>query len=511
MPAEQIGATASAAKARGLDGKWLIALQNTTIQPPLETLKNRALRERIFKASSSRGQGGPNSEDFDNTAVVAQIVKLRAQRAQLLGYPTHAAYVLEDEGAATPDAVNAMLGKLAPAAVANAKLEARDIQHAIDAEAKKNHTKPFKLEPWDWAYYAEQVRAKRFAFDASEVKPYFEMKNVLENGVFYAAHQLYGISFTERSDLPVYQPDVHVYDVTDQDGQPLAIFMTDYFARDNKNGGAWMTSYVTQSKLMGLKPVVINNLNINKPPEGQPVLLTFDEVTTMFHEFGHALHGMFSNVEYPALAGTAVPRDFVEYPSQYNEMWARDPGVLAHFAKHYQTGKPLPKALLDKVLAAGKFDEGFRTTEYIAAAIVDQSWHQIAPDQAPAADGVMAFEKASLEKAGIDYAPVPPRYHTPYFSHIFAGGYSAGYYAYLWSEVLARDTEFWFKAHGGLTRENGDRFRSMVLSRGRSEDPKTLFENFYGKPADIGPLLEHRGLKLPDEKPAKKSKPAQPA
>jgi peptidyl-dipeptidase Dcp len=323
--------------------------------------------------------------------------------------------------------------------------------------------------------------------------------------VFYAAHQLYGISFKERTDLPVYQPDVHVYDVTDQDGQPLAIFMTDYFARDNKNGGAWMTSYVTQSRLKGLKPVVINNLNIVKPPEGQPVLLTFDEVTTMFHEFGHALHGMFSNAEYPTLAGTAVPRDFVEYPSQYNEMWARDPGVLANFAKHYQTGEPLPKALLDKVLAAGKFDEGFRTTEYIAAAIVDQSWHQISPEQAPPAAGVMAFEKASLQKAGIDYPPVPPRYHTPYYSHIFAGGYSAGYYAYLWSEVLARDTEFWFKAHGGLKRENGDRFRSMVLSRGRTADPKTLFENFYGKPADIGPLLEHRGLKLPPEKVEKKA------
>ena len=499
LPAEQIAAAASAAKARKLDGKWLIPLQNTTVQPPLAMLKHRALRERIWRASVGRSVGGPN----DNTAIVAKIVRLRAERARLLGYPTHAAYVLEDEGAATPDAVNAMLGQLAPAAVANAQQEAAEIQKAIDREVKKAHAPSFRLQPWDWAYYAEQVRRQRFAFDAAEVKPYFEMQHVLEDGVFYAAHELYGLSFKRRTDLPVYQADVQTWDVYDRDGHPLAIFMADYFARDNKRGGAWMTSYVSQSGLTGNRPVVVNNLNLVKPPEGQPVLLSFDEVTTMFHEFGHALHGMFSDVKYPSLAGTAVPRDFVEYPSQYNEMWARDPQVLAHFAKHYQTGAPLPKALLDKVLAAGRFGEGFRTTEYIAAAIVDQGWHQIGPEQAPPADAVMAFEKTTLTRAGIDYPPVPPRYHTTYFSHVFAGGYSAGYYAYLWSEVLARDTESWFKKNGGLKRENGDRFRSLVLSRGRSADPKSLFEAFYGKPAEIGPLLEHRGLTLPKAKAAK--------
>jgi peptidyl-dipeptidase Dcp len=317
---------------------------------------------------------------------------------------------------------------------------------------------------------------------------------VLKDGVFYAAHELYGLSFRERHDLPVYQADVRIFEVTDADGAPLALFLADYFARDNKRGGAWMSSYVTQSQLLKQKPVVANHLNIPKPAPGEPALLTFDEVTTMFHEFGHALHGMLSSVYYPTLSGTAVPRDFVEYPSQYNEMWARDARVVAHYARHYQSGAPLPPQLLEKVLEAQKFNQGYATTEYLAAALLDQAWHQISAAQAPAAEGVAGFEAAALKASGLDYAPVPPRYHSGYFSHIFESGYSAGYYAYLWSEVLARDTGQWFRAHGGLTRENGEYLRTHVLARGRSEEPQVLFRNFYGRAPEIGPLLEYRGL-----------------
>ncbi|GAC1621038.1 MAG: M3 family metallopeptidase [Nevskia sp.] len=494
----QIAAAANAAKSRGLEGRWLITMQNTTIQPALAQLKNRGLRERIYQASSTRAIGGP----LDNTAVVAEIVKLRAERAQLLGYPSHAAYVLEDETAGGVAAVNKMLGELAPAALANAKKEAADIQQLIDAQAKAAHAKPFKLQPWDWAFYAEQVRAQRYAFDEAQVRPYFELDHVLKDGVFYAAHELYGLSFKERTDLPVYEPDVRVFDVIDRDGAPLGIFIADYYARDAKQGGAWMNSYVSQSGLFGLKPVVANHLNIPKPSAGQPTLLSFNEVTTAFHEFGHALHGLLSDVRYPSLSGTAVPRDFVEYPSQYNEMWARDPNVLAHYAKHYQTGEPLPQALLDKVLAATKFGQGFKTAEYIAAASLDQSWHQLAAGATPGEQDVLAFEKSALAKAGLDFAPVAPRYRTSYFSHVFSGGYSAGYYAYLWSEVLARDSEHWMNTHGGLQRANGDFLRAKVLSRGRSAEVLSLFRGFYGQDPDIGPLLEHRGL-APAAKPAR--------
>jgi peptidyl-dipeptidase Dcp len=493
---EQVGAAAAAAKARGLDGRWVITLQNTTVQPALAQLRNRGLRQRLYQASISRSNGG----EADTTAAIAQLVKIRAERARLLGYATHADYVLEDETAARPQAVKAMLAELAPAALANARKEAADIQKLIDDEARAAHQPGFRLQPWDWAYYAEQVRRARYDFDESQVKPYFELDRVLQDGVFYAAHELYGISFQERKDLPVYHPDVRVFEVYDGDGQPLALFLADYFARDSKRGGAWMNSYVEQSRLFGNRPVVVNNLNIPKPAEGQPALLTFDEVTTMFHEFGHALHGMFSNVNYPSLSGTSVPRDFVEYPSQYNEMWSREPAVLAHYARHYQTGEAMPQALLDRLIAAGKFDEGFRTTEYLAAAMLDQSWHQIGAAQAPAAAQVMAFEGEALKKDGVAFAPIGPRYHSPYFLHIFEGGYSAAYYAYLWSEVLARDTEHWFHTHGGLQRANGDYLRAKVLSRGRSADPRRLFQEFYGGPPEIGPLLEHRGLTLPQHK-----------
>jgi len=477
LSAQQIGAAAEAAATRGMQGMWLITLQNTTDQPVLAQLSNRELRERIYRESISRGLGGPT----DNTAVIAELVRLRAERATLLGYPDHAAYQLADESAGTPEAVRDMIAQVAPAALARAHAEAADIQKLIDAQAAAAGSASFALQPWDWFYYTEKVRKERYDFDQAAVAPYFELDHVLKDGVFYAAHRLYGLNFRERHDLPVYQKDVRVFEVSDADGKPLALFLADYFARDNKQGGAWMSSYVRQSRLLERKPVVANHLNIPKPPHGQPVLLTFDEVTTMFHEFGHALHGMLSDVHYPLLSGTAVPRDFVEYPSQYNEMWAREPSVVAHYARHYQTGAP-------------RFNQGYATTEYLEAAVLDQAWHQITVAEAPSAQQVPAFEQHALDASGLNYPPVPPRYHSTYFAHIFESGYSAGYYAYLWSEVLARDTGEWFHTHGGLTRANGDFLRTRVLSRGRSEDPQVQFRNFYGRAPDIAPLLEYRGL-----------------
>ncbi|QEE23765.1 M3 family metallopeptidase [Rhodanobacter glycinis] len=486
---EQIGAAAEAAKARGLDGKYVIALLNTTGQPPEAQLQDRAVRERLYRASVARGSRG---NAYDNTAIVSQILKLRAEKAKMLGYPTYAAYVLVDETAKTPEAVNAMLTQLAPPAVANARREGAVLQAMIDKEQAAKGQPTFQLEAWDWVYYAEKVRAEKYDFDESQLKPYFEMKSVLENGVFYAAGQLYGLSFKQRTDLPVYNPDVLVYDVYNADGSQLAIFIADMYARPSKRGGAWMNSYVEQSALTGNLPIVANHLNITKPASG-PTLLTWDEVTTAFHEFGHALHGMFSNVKYPYFSGTSVPRDFVEFPSQVNEMWADWPSVLAHYARHYQTGEAMPKALLDKVLASSKFNQGFATTEYLGSAMLDQSWHQVGADKIPEADGVMAFEAAALKANGTDYAAVPPRYRTPYFSHIM-GGYAAGYYAYIWSEVLDANTVEWIKAHGGLTRANGDRFRQTLLSQGGSKDAMQLFSDFAGHEPQIQPLLERRGL-----------------
>jgi peptidyl-dipeptidase Dcp len=492
LSAVQIGAAAAAAAARDLTGKWLIALQNTTNQPPLAQLTNRGLRERIYRASQARGGGA--DADSDNTPVIAKIVRLRAERATLLGYPNHASYQLEDESAGNPAAVHKILSELAPVASSRARQDAADMQRLIGAAAAANQTASFELQPWDWAFYSEQLRTARFAFEQAQVKPYFELEHVLRDGVFYAAHELYGLEFEERHDLPVYHPDVRVFEVFDADGAPLALFVGDYFARDNKQGGAWMNNFVRQSKLFGLKPVVANNTNIPKPQPGQPTLCTFEEVITLFHEFGHAIHGILSDVNYAMLSGTSLPRDFVEYPSQYNEMWAREPAVLAHYARHYQTGEPMPQELLAKVLAAQKFDQGYATTEYLAAALLDQAWHRITVNEAPGAADVVKFEAAALKANQIDDRVIPPRYHSTYFMHIFAGGYSAGYYAYLWSEVLARDTGQWMHARGGLTRANGDRLREKVLSRGRTDDPQTMFRNFYGGPPDIGPLLEYRGL-----------------
>jgi peptidyl-dipeptidase Dcp len=484
MSREAIAAAAEAAKKRELEGKYVLALMNTTGQPPAAALKDRALRTRLYEASIARGSHG---SEFDNRAVIIRIAKLRAERAALLGYPNHATYVLEDETARTTTAVNKLLSDLAPAAVANAKKEAADIQALIDAEKGG-----FTVGPQDWAFYTEKVRSARFNFDETQLKPYLEMDNVLQNGVFYAANQLYGLTFKERKDLPVYDPDVRVFEVFDNDGTTLGLFYADFYARSNKRGGAWMNEYVGQSGLMGTRAVVANHLNIPKPTPGQPTLLTWDEVTTMFHEFGHALHGMFSNVRYPRFAGTNVPRDFVEYPSQVNEMWADWPQILANYAKHYQTGAPMPKELLDKVLATSKFNQGFTTTEYLAAALLDQRWHQLAPNEIPT--DALAFEASALKAAGVDFAPVPPRYRSTYFSHIWGGGYSAGYYAYLWSEVLDAGSVEWFKNNGGLTRKNGDHFRETLLSRGGSADAVGLFRTFSGGEPDVGPLLKRRGL-----------------
>jgi peptidyl-dipeptidase Dcp len=488
---EQIAGAAEAAKSRGMEGKYVVTLLNTTGQPPLSQLTNRALRERIHKASVARGSRG---NEWDNTGIVSKVLKLRAERTKMLGYATHAEYVLADETAKTTKAVNGMLAQLAPAAVANARREGADLQAMIDAEQAAKGEPTFQLQPWDWAYYTEKVRQDKYDFDESQLKPYLEMRSVLEDGVFFAANQLYGISFKERTDLPKYHPDTWTYDVFDKDGSQLAIFIFDPYARDSKRGGAWMNSYVSQSALEGTKPVVANHQNIPKPSAGKPTLLTWDEVTTMFHEFGHALHGMFSDVEYPYFSGTSVPRDFVEFPSQVNEMWADWPSILANYAKHHETGEPMPKELLDKVVATAQFNQGFATTEYLGAAMLDQSWHQIPTASGiPDASGVMAFEAAALKKNGTDYAPVPPRYRTPYFSHIM-GGYSAGYYAYIWSEVLDANTVAWIKENGGLTRANGDRFRATLLSQGGSKDALQLFRDFSGREPDIQPLLVKRGL-----------------
>ena len=480
-----IEAAAKEAESRDLAGKYVITLQNTSGQPPLSSLENRALRERIHKVSLSRGSRGG---EFDNRETFTKVVQLRAKRARLLGYENHATYILENQTAQTTDAVNKRLADLAPASVRNANREVTDLQTMIDAEGGS-----FMLASWDWDFYTEKVRQERYKFDESQLKPYFELDNILMNGVFYAATRLYGITFKERTDLPVYQTDVRVFEVFDTDGVTLTLFIFDPYARTSKRGGAWMNAYVSQSKLMKTKPVVANHLNIVKPPEGEPTLLTFDEVTTAFHEFGHALHGMFSDVTYPSFSGTSVPRDFVEYPSQVNEMWADWPDILENYAVHHETGEPMPKELLDKVLATQKFNQGFVTTEYLAASLLDQAWHQLTPEQVPDKNGLLAFEADALKTAGVALEAIPPRYRSTYFSHVM-GGYSAGYYSYIWSEVLDADTVEWFKENGGLKRENGDHFRKTLLSRGGSEKAMKLFKNFRGAEPNIQPLLERRGL-----------------
>ena len=480
-----IEAAANEARSRGLSGKYVIALKNTSGQPSLSSLTNRALRQRIHETSLSRGSRGG---EFDNRENLTSVLRLRAERAKLLGYENHAAYVLENQTAQTPQAVNERLLSLAPKALMNAKQEAEDLQSMIDAEGKD-----FKVKSWDWDFYTEKVRTERYSFDASQLKPYFEMNNVLQNGVFYAANQLFGLSFTERFDLPIYQENVRVFEVFNEDSTTLALFIYDGYARSSKRGGAWMNSYVSQSKLTGDLPVVANHQNVVKPPKGEPTLLTFDEVITMFHEFGHALHGMFSDVNYPYFSGTSVPRDFVEYPSQVNEMWAVWPSVLKNYAIHHETGEAMPQELLDKVLSTQKFNQGFTTTEYLAASILDQALHQLSADQLPSKDELLAFEANALQNGGISFDVIPPRYRSTYFSHII-GGYSAGYYSYIWSEVLDADTVEWFRENDGLKRENGDHFRFTLLSRGGSKEALMLFKDFRGRDPDIQPLLDRKGL-----------------
>ncbi|MGA0934487.1 MAG: M3 family metallopeptidase [Pseudohongiellaceae bacterium] len=481
----RIQAAADEATARDMPGKYVIPLLNYSSQPTLAALENRALRQRIQETAESRGHRGG---EFDNTEVLSRTITLRAERARLLGYDSHAAYVLEKQTAQTVGAVNQRLADLTAPAIANARREAADIQAMIEAEGED-----FDLAAWDWPFYAEKVRQQRYNFDESQLRPYFEIDNVLLKGVFFAAGQIYGISFEERFDLPVYQEDVRVFDVNDTDGSQLGIFLLDPYARSSKRGGAWMNAYVSQSHLMNRKAVVANHLNIAKPPPGEPTLMTFDEVETMFHEFGHALHGLFSDVTYPSFAGTRVPRDFVEYPSQVNEMWAVWPEVLANYAVHYETGEPIPQQLLDRVLEASMFNEGFATSEYLMPSIVDMALHQLPPEQVPAADEIMAFEEQTLLEAGALLDEIAPRYRPTYFSHIM-GGYSAGYYSYIWSEVLDADTVEWFKENGGMRQENGQYFRDTLLSKGGSVEAMQLFQNFRGREPDVTPLLERRGL-----------------
>ena len=477
-----LAAALEAAKERKLDGKWVLALQNTTQQPILSDLTDRALRQRVLEASEQRGNhGGEN----DTTAIVTRLAQLRAQKAKLLGFKTYADYVLDDQMAKTPQNADTLMTDLVPAATARARGEAARIQKQIDAEKGG-----FPASAADWEIYSEKVRKAEYDLDESEVRPYLELDRVLNDGVFFAANKMYGITFKPRPDIPVYNPDVRVWEVFDADGTPLALYYGDYFQRSSKGGGAWCDSFVDQSLLMGTKPVVTNNLNLTKPAAGQPALISFSDVTVLFHEFGHALHGIFQNITYPTLGST--PRDFVEFPSQFNEHWATEPTVLANYAKHHKTGTPMPDSLVGKIKKAKTFNQGYMTTEYLAAALLDMAWHSLPPD-APKQD-VNAFEKATLERTKVALAQVPPRYRTTYFSHIWGSSYAAGYYAYLWAEVIDDDAYYWFKENGGMTRANGQRFRDMILSRAGSQDLAAMYRAFRGRDPQVQPLLEERGL-----------------
>jgi peptidyl-dipeptidase Dcp len=485
----EVAAAGEAAKERKLPGKYVLVLQNTTQQPPQASLANRAVRHRLFEASTRRADRGDTN---DTRASIRRLAALRIERAGLLGFPTFAAYALDNQMAKTPETAIGLLSQLVPPATRKARAEAAKMQAVID-----RGNGGFKLAPWDWQYYAERVRQAEYNLDEEKIKPYLTLDRVLQDGVFFAANQLYGVTFKQRKDIPVYHPDVRVFEVFDADGKSMALFYTDYFKRDNKGGGAWQDSFVDPSGLMGTKPVVYNVCNFTKPAPGMPALLTFDDVTTMFHEFGHALHGLFAHVQYPTLLN--VPRDFVEFPSQFNEHWALEPAVFANYAKHYKTGEVMPQELVDRIKKTGTFNQGFATTEYLAAALVDLAWHTL-PRGTPEQD-VESFEKQALARFHVDLPEVPPRYRTPYFAHIWGGGYSASYYAYLWSEVLDHDAFAWFKEHGGMTRQNGQRYRDMILSRGSTDDAAALFRAFRGRDPKIQPLLEERGLEAtPDEK-----------
>jgi peptidyl-dipeptidase Dcp len=479
----QLAAAAQAAKGRSTNG-FLIPLQNTTQQPVLATLRDRATRETIFGNSWNRAERGDANDTRD---IIARIAQLRAQRARLLGFASHAAWKLEDQMAKTPEAALQFMDALVPVAAAKAASEAKDIQEVIDAQKAG-----FTLQAWDWDFYGDQVRKAKYDLNDAEIKPYFEINNVLENGVFFAATQLYGITFKERKDIPVYEPDVRVFEVSDVDGKPLALFYCDYFKRDNKNGGAWMSEFVGQSTLLGTLPVIYNVANLPKPAAGEAALISFDDVTTMFHEFGHGLHGMFSNTRYPTLSGTSTARDFVEFPSQFNEHWAIYPVVFNHYAKHYQTGASMPDALVAKIKKSKNFAEGYGLTELLAAAELDMQWHVLTAD-APLQDPDV-FEQQALTKTHLNLPAVPPRYRSSYFSHIWGSGYSAGYYAYLWTEMLADDGYQWFDDHGGLSRANGDRFRRMILSRGNTEDLAAMYLAWRGKAPSIDAMMKYREI-----------------
>lgn len=484
LSSDEIAATAEDAKNAGYPGKYLLALQNTTQQPLLQNLKNRNVRERLFKAGWTRAEKGDAN---DTREVVEKLAALRLKKGQLLGKKNYAGWAIQDQMAKTPEAALDLLAQLAKPSVEKAKKEAADIQALIDAQGGG-----FKLEAWDWNFYSEQVRKQKYDLDESQVKPYFEVRTVLEKGVFYAAEKLYGITFKVRKDLPVYNPDVVAYEVFDRDGKSLALYYLDFYTRDNKNGGAWMNNFVDQSHYLGQKPVIVNVFNYQKPAAGKPSLISYDDVTTMFHEFGHSLHGMFANQKYTSLSGTAVPRDFVEFPSQINEQWALEPSVLKNYAVHYETKQAIPQELVEKLKRSKTFNEGYAMTELVAAATLDMNWHTVTDTTLliPVND----FEKNALQKYGLLVTEVPPRYHTPYFAHIWGGGYSAGYYAYMWAEMLDFDAFKWFEENGGLTRENGDRFRKYVLSVGNSMDLNEAFRNFTGRKPSIEPLLKGKGL-----------------
>ena len=477
----EIASASAAAKDRGHEGKWLIGMVNFSGNPVLDSLTNRALRKKIMQESLVKGN---RANENDNKPVILKVVKLRAERAKLFGKTTHAEHVIAIQTAEHPDNVHAMLRKIAPAAVRNAKAEAEDLKKSAGTD----------IESWDWGFYTEQVRLEKYNIDTSKMRPYFELESVLKNGIFFAANKLFGITFKERPDLVTYHPEARAFEVFNEDGSKLGLFIGDFYTRDSKRGGAWMNNLVDQNFLFNQLPVVVNNLNIPKPPAGKPTLLTFSETTTLFHEFGHALHGLLSQVKYPRVSGTSVQRDFVEFPSQVNEMWILWPEVVENYARHFETGEKLPQEWIDNLDAASTFNEGHATTSYLAAAILDLAWHSLDSEEAAKVSDVEAFEAQAIKDYGLDFAPVPTRYRSTYFSHIFAGGYSAGYYGYIWSEVLDADTVDWFKENGGLQRKNGEHFRNTLLGRGGSIDSMQMFRNFRGRDSKIEPLLKRRGL-----------------
>ncbi|MGJ0126773.1 peptidyl-dipeptidase Dcp [Pantoea sp. RHCKP32] len=484
LSAADLAVAQAEARARGLEDRWLLVLQNTTQQPALQSLTDRATREALFTAGVTRTEKG---DENDTRELILRLAQVRAEQARLLGFASYAAWKLQDQMAKTPDAALAFMRNIVPAARARAGREAAAIQQIIDEQQGG-----FTLEAWDWRFYAEQVRRARYDLDESQIKPYFELNSVLHNGVFRAATQLYGIRFAQRQDLPVYHPDVQVYEIFDADDTPLALFYTDFFKRDSKGGGAWMSNFVNQSTLLESRPVIYNVCNYTRPPAGEPALLSWDDVITLFHEFGHTLHGLFASQRYPSLSGTETPRDFVEFPSQINEHWASEPEVFRHYARHYQTQEPMPAALYEKMVQAAQFNKGYEMSELLAAALLDLHWHSLKADAAPHSVG--DFEQQALESDNLALTAVPPRYRSSYFQHIWGGGYAAGYYAYIWTQMLADDGYQWFSERGGLTRENGDLFRQKILSRGNSSDLKTLYESWRGAAPELAPMLKNRGL-----------------